>query len=199
MAILSSAPRRPGQRLLRLAVGKIVGYPGAAAGAASEAYGDLAENGSVSPTIPCRSEFTSALRRPARSYPSGLTAGARLTSGKRIGAGEWRVPATEIRRIGHPAGRVHRPDAGYRNWCDEAGVASPALDTADLAVSGAKPAAVAPRVAAPLPVVVPPPLSGAAGCRSAAGRRGHGRAVGDAGSRRRRSSCAASIRGKSLP
>ena len=36
---------------------------------------------------------------------NGLTAGARLTSGRRVGS-EWRVPATEI------SGGLHRPDAG---------------------------------------------------------------------------------------
>ena len=45
---------------------------------------------------------------------NGLTAGARLTSGKRIGRRRVaRAGDGDFRRFGHSAGRIHRPDAGH--------------------------------------------------------------------------------------
>jgi hypothetical protein len=100
---------------------------------------------------------------------NGLTAGARLTSGKRVGP-EWRVSATEISGVS-----VIPPDgftgqmlvtAELRDgdgvaltatstrltWAAAPGVAAPSLAAPSLA-------AVAPtRAAAPPPVVVPPPV-----------------------------------------
>jgi hypothetical protein len=91
---------------------------------------------------------------------NGLTAGARLTSGKRVGAGEWRVPATEI------SGVSVIPPEGFTGQMlvtaelrDEAGVALTGTSTR-LTWQSAAPslAAVAPRVAAPPPVVAPSPV-----------------------------------------
>ena len=100
---------------------------------------------------------------------NGLTAGARLTSGKRIGPNEWRVPATEISGVS-----VIPPDgfAGQMlvtaelrdgdgvaltgtstrlTWAAAPNVAPPSLAPPSLA-------AVAPRVAAPPPAAVAPPV-----------------------------------------
>jgi len=99
---------------------------------------------------------------------NGLTAGARLTSGKRVGP-EWRVPATEISGVS-----VIPPDgfAGQMlvtaelrdgdgvaltgtstrlTWAAAPNVAPPSLAPPSLA-------AVAPRVAAPPPAAVAPPV-----------------------------------------
>jgi len=92
---------------------------------------------------------------------NGLTAGARLTSGKRVGS-EWRVPATEI------SGVSVIPPEGFTGQMlvtaelrDEAGVALTGTSTR-LTWQAAAPslAAVAPRAAAapPPPVAVPPPV-----------------------------------------
>ena len=105
---------------------------------------------------------------------NGLTAGARLTSGKRIGPNEWRVPATEISGVS-----VIPPDgfAGQMlvtaelrdgdgvaltgtstrlTWAAAPNVASPSLAPPSLAPPSL--AAVAPRVAAPPPAAVAPPV-----------------------------------------
>ena len=101
---------------------------------------------------------------------NGLTTGARLTSGKRVGP-EWRVPATEI------SGVSVIPPEGFTGQMlvtaelrDEAGVALTSTSTrltwqatpslaavAAPRVAAAPPAAVSPPVVVPAPVVVPPP------------------------------------------
>jgi hypothetical protein len=102
---------------------------------------------------------------------NGLTAGARLTSGKRTGAGEWRVPATEI------SGVSVIPPEGFAGQMlvtaelrDEAGVAltgtstrltwqaaAPSLAAVSPRIAAAPPAAAAPPVVVPPPVAVAPP------------------------------------------
>jgi hypothetical protein len=91
---------------------------------------------------------------------NGLTAGARLTSGKRIGAGEWRVPATEI------SGVSVIPPEGFTGQMlvtaelrDGDGVALTGTSTR-LTWQAAAPslAAVAPRAAAAPPAAVSPPV-----------------------------------------
>jgi len=104
---------------------------------------------------------------------NGLTAGARLTSGKRTGAGEWRVPATEI------SGVSVIPPEGFTGQMlvtaelrDEAGVAltgtstrltwqaaAPSLAAVSPRITAAPPAAVAPPVVVPPPVAVAPPAA----------------------------------------
>ena len=115
---------------------------------------------------------------------NGLTAGARLTSGKRIGPNEWRVPATEISGVS-----VIPPDgfAGQMlvtaelrdgdgvaltgtstrlTWAAAPNLAAPNLAPPNLAAPSLAPpslapprlAAVAPRVAAALPAAVAPPV-----------------------------------------
>jgi hypothetical protein len=102
---------------------------------------------------------------------SGLVGGARLTSGKRIAANEWRVPATEISGVS-----VIPPD-GYTGQMlvtaelrDGGGVALTGTSTrltwvaspsaAAPVVAAASPVlAAAPAVAAPPPVVAPPPVA----------------------------------------
>jgi hypothetical protein len=99
---------------------------------------------------------------PAGAFVSinGLTAGARLTSGKRVGP-EWRVPATEI------SGVSVIPPEGFTGQMlvtaelrDGSGVALTGTSTR-LTWQAAAPslAAVAPRVAAPPPAPVPPPVA----------------------------------------
>ena len=103
---------------------------------------------------------------------NGLTAGARLTSGKRIGSNEWRVPATEISGVS-----VMPPD-GFTGQMlvtaelrDGDGVALTAASTrvtwAAAPRAAAPPVAVAPPppppvAVAPPPVVVSPPVTVAA-------------------------------------
>jgi hypothetical protein len=107
---------------------------------------------------------------------SGLTAGARLTSGKRTGPSEWRVPATEI------SGVSVIPPEGFTGQMlvtaelrDGNGVAltgtstrltwqaSPSLATVapppPRVVVAPPPMSVAPPVAVAPPVVVPPPVA----------------------------------------
>jgi hypothetical protein len=116
---------------------------------------------------------------------SGLTAGARLTSGRRIGASEWRVPATEI------SGVSVIPPEGYTGQMlvtaelrDATGAAltgsstrltwqappnaAPSLATvAPRAVTPVPAAAVAPPVVAPPPpVAATPPVAVAAAAPS---------------------------------
>lgn len=89
---------------------------------------------------------------------NGLTAGARLTSGKRIGAGEWRVSATEI------SGVSVIPPEGFTGQMlvtaelrDGDGVALTGTSTRLTWAPAPSLAAVAPaRVAAPPPVPLPP-------------------------------------------
>ena len=97
---------------------------------------------------------------------SGLTAGARLTSGKRVGGSEWRVPATEI------SGVSVIPPEGFTGQMlvtaelrDGAGVALTGTSTRltwqatpSLAAVAAPRVAAAPPAAVPAPVVVPPPV-----------------------------------------
>jgi len=115
---------------------------------------------------------------------NGLTTGARLTSGRRIGPNEWRVPATEISGVS-----VIPPDgftgqmlvtAELRDgdgvaltgtstrlsWAAAPSLAAPSVAPPSLPPANPPPpslAAVAPRavapppMAAPAPVVVPPP------------------------------------------
>ena len=110
---------------------------------------------------------------------NGLTTGARLTSGRRIGPNEWRVPATEISGVS-----VIPPDgftgqmlvtAELRDgdgvaltgtstrlsWAAAPSAPPPSLPLPSLAAVA--PRAVAPPpMAAPAPVVVPPPVAMAA-------------------------------------
>ena len=99
---------------------------------------------------------------PAGAFVSinGLTAGARLTSGKRVGP-EWRVPATEI------SGVSVIPPEGFTGQMlvtaelrDGSGAALTGTSTR-LTWQAAAPslAAVAPRVAAPPPAAVSPPVA----------------------------------------
>ena len=89
---------------------------------------------------------------------SGLTAGARLTSGKRIGSNEWRVSATEI------SGVSVIPPEGFTGQMlvtaelrDGDGVALTGTSTRLTWAAAPSLAAVAPpRVAAPPPVALPP-------------------------------------------
>lgn len=108
---------------------------------------------------------------------SGLTAGSRLTSGKRIGAGEWRVSATEISGVSvippdgfagqmlvtaelrDAAGAALTGTSTRLSWQAAPNLAAPSLAAPSLA-------AVAPRAATPPPpavvsppVVVPPPVA----------------------------------------
>jgi hypothetical protein len=101
---------------------------------------------------------------------NGLTAGARLTSGKRSGSSEWRVPATEI------SGVSVIPPEGFTGQMlvtaelrDGNGVAltgtstrltwqaMPSLAAVAPRAAAAPPAAVSPPVAVAPPVAVPPP------------------------------------------
>ena len=103
---------------------------------------------------------------PPDAYVSiaGLNAGARLTSGKRVGAGEWRVSATEV------SGVSVIPPAGFAGQMlvtaelrDGSGAAltgtSTRLTWTALPVAAPAPivAAPAPIIAAPAPVAAPPP------------------------------------------
>jgi hypothetical protein len=115
---------------------------------------------------------------------NGLTAGARLTSGKRVGS-EWRVSATEISGVS-----VIPPDgftgqmlvtAELRDgdgvaltatstrlsWAAAPGVAAPSLPVPSLAAVAPTRAAAAPPVAVPPPVVLPPPVAVATAAPSA--------------------------------
>ena len=111
---------------------------------------------------------------------NGLTAGARLTSGKRVGP-EWRVPATEI------SGVSVIPPEGFTGQMlvtaelrDEAGVALTGTSTrltwqatpslaavAAPRVAAAPPAAVSPPVFVPPPDAVAPPVAVATAAPSA--------------------------------
>jgi hypothetical protein len=90
---------------------------------------------------------------------NGLTAGARLTSGKRIGSSEWRVSATEI------SGVSVIPPEGFTGQMlvtaelrDGDGVALTGTSTRLTWAAAPSLAAVAPpRVAVPSPVAVQPP------------------------------------------
>jgi hypothetical protein len=93
---------------------------------------------------------------------NGLTAGARLTSGKRIGPNEWRVPAIEISGVS-----VIPPDG----FTGQMLVTAELRDGNGVALTGAStrvtwtapPRAVAPPVAAaPPPAAVSPPVTVAA-------------------------------------
>ena len=89
---------------------------------------------------------------------NGLTAGARLTSGKRSGSSEWRVPATEI------SGVSVIPPEGFTGQMlvtaelrDGDGVALTGTSTR-LTWAAAPSAAAAPRAAAPPPASAAPPV-----------------------------------------
>jgi hypothetical protein len=94
---------------------------------------------------------------PPDAYVSvaGLTAGSRLTSGKRVGASEWRVPATEISGVS-----VIPPDG----FSGQMLVTAELRDGSGAALTGTStrltwapvPAAAPAPVAAPVPVVAPP-------------------------------------------
>ncbi|XSC42015.1 hypothetical protein ACF1BQ_025670 [Bradyrhizobium sp. RDT10] len=108
---------------------------------------------------------------------SGLTAGARLTSGKRSGSSEWRVPATEISgvsvippegftgqmlitaelRDGNGAALTGTSTRLTWQAAPRVAAASPAAVSPPAAVSA--PVAVAPPVAVARPVAVPPPVA----------------------------------------
>jgi hypothetical protein len=110
---------------------------------------------------------------------SGLTAGSRLTSGKRMGAGEWRVPATEISGVSvippdgftgqmlvtaelrDATGAALTGTSTRLSWqaapnLAASNPATPNLATPSLATPSL--AAVAPRAATPPPAVVSPPV-----------------------------------------
>ena len=96
---------------------------------------------------------------------SGLTSGARLTSGRRVSGSEWRVPASEISGVsvippegftGQMVVTAELRDANGAaltgsstrlTWQAVPGAAAPSLAT------------VAPRAAVPAPVIVPPPVA----------------------------------------
>ena len=113
---------------------------------------------------------------------SGLAAGARLTSGKRVGSSEWRVSATEISGVSviPPEGFTGQMlvTAELRDgdgvaltgtstrltWAAAPSLAAvappPRVAVAPPPMSMAPPVAVPPRVAvAPPPIVVPPPVA----------------------------------------
>jgi hypothetical protein len=107
---------------------------------------------------------------------NGLTAGARLTSGKRVGS-EWRVSATEI------SGVSVIPPEGFKGqmlvtaelrdgdgvaltgtstrltWQAAPSVAAPSLAAVAPKVAAAPPAPVSPPVVVPPPVAVAPPVA----------------------------------------
>ena len=113
---------------------------------------------------------------------NGLTAGARLTSGKRVGSSEWRVSATEISGVSviPPEGFTGQMlvTAELRDgdgvaltgtstrltWTAVPSVAapslaSPSLATPSLAAAPSRAAAPPPAVVSPPPVAVAPPVS----------------------------------------
>jgi hypothetical protein len=121
---------------------------------------------------------------------NGLTAGARLTSGKRIGPSEWRVSATEISGVSviPPEGFTGQMlvTAELRDgdgvaltgtstrltWAAAPSLAAvapppPRVVVAPPPMSVAPPVAVLPPVAVPLPVVAAPPVAMAAAVPSA--------------------------------
>ena len=125
---------------------------------------------------------------------SGLTAGSRLTSGKRIGAGEWRVPATEISGVsvippdgfaGQMLVTAELRDADRRGAYRHLHAAELAGCTKSCCTKPCRGSAQGRNAAAGCRVAAS--CRAAAGCRGAArrrgtaGRRGHGRAIGDAG------------------
>ena len=116
---------------------------------------------------------------------NGLTAGARLTSGKRIGPSEWRVPATEISGVSviPPEGFTGQMlvTAELRDgdgvaltgtstrltWAGAPSLAAvapppPRIAVAPPPMSLAPPMSVAPPVVVPPPVAVAPPVAMAA-------------------------------------
>jgi hypothetical protein len=98
---------------------------------------------------------------------SGLTAGARLTSGRRVGGSEWRVPATEI------SGVSVIPPEGFTGQMlvtaelrDGNGVALTGTSTrltwqAAPSLAAVAPRAAPPPAAVPAPVAVAPPVAAA--------------------------------------
>ena len=135
---------------------------------------------------------------------SGLTAGSRLTSGKRIGAGEWRVSATEISGVS-----VIPPDG----FTGQMLVTAELRDATGAALTGTSTRLTwqaAPSRDQSCRGSAQGRLRRRAGCRVAAGCRSRRRSPWHRRSpwprprrwrcrpRRRRRSCAASIRGKSL-
>jgi hypothetical protein len=96
---------------------------------------------------------------PPDAYVSinGLVAGAQLTSGRRVGPGEWRVSATEISGVS-----VIPPDG----FTGQMLVTAELRDASGSALTGSStrltwapvPVAAAPVVVTPPPVVVPPPV-----------------------------------------
>jgi len=108
---------------------------------------------------------------------SGLTAGSRLTSGRRVGGSEWRVPATEISGVSvippegftgqmlvtaelrDATGAALTGSSTRLTW-QAAPNAAPSLATvAPRAVTPAPAAAVTPSVVAPPPVAAAPPVA----------------------------------------
>jgi hypothetical protein len=93
---------------------------------------------------------------------SGLTAGARLTSGRRVGGSEWRVPATEI------SGVSVIPPEGFTGQMlvtaelrDANGVALTGTSTRLTWQAAPSLAAAAPRATPPPPIAAPPPVAAA--------------------------------------
>jgi hypothetical protein len=108
---------------------------------------------------------------------SGLTAGSRLTSGKRIGAGEWRVPATEISGVSvippdgfagqmlvtaelrDATGAALTGTSTRLSWQAAPNLAAPSLAAVAPRAATPPPAAVSPPVVVPPPVAVAPPAA----------------------------------------
>ena len=113
-----ATPRRPGQRVAfgRLAVGKIVGYPGAAAAATAEAHGDPGRAGRQRLGQRSPAAWNSRRRSAARRVRIHQRTDCRRPADVRQAYRSQRVAGVgdgDFRRFGHSAGRIHRPDAGH--------------------------------------------------------------------------------------
>ena len=111
-----ATPRRPGRVAFgRLAVGQIVGDPGAAAAGAAEAYGDPCRAGRQRVHQRSGAARHSRRRSAARRFrihqrtDGGLPPDVGQTYRRRRMA---RAGDGDFRRFGHSAGRIRRPDAG---------------------------------------------------------------------------------------
>src|SRR5512144_1349882 len=108
---------------------------------------------------------------------NGLKAGARLTSGKRTGAGEWRVPATEISGVSvippegftgqmlvtaelrDATGAALTGTSTRLSWQAAPNLAAPSLAAVAPRAATPPPAAVSPPVVVPPPVTAAPPVA----------------------------------------
>ena len=110
--------RRPGERVAfgRLAVGKIVGDPGAGAAGATEAYGDARRAGRQRLRQRSGAARNSRRRSAARRVRIHQWTDGRRAADVRQADRSQRVAGAgdgDFRRFGHSAGRLHRPDAGH--------------------------------------------------------------------------------------